>query len=83
MSHTGASREVRHEIRIAASPSTVFALLTEPRQMMKWFATLVEADAQPGGVFRITEPGRRAIEGVYLEVIGTERSSLHGVAWRG
>ena len=69
MSHTASSREVRHEIRIAASPATVFALLTEPQQMMKWLATLVEVDAQPGGVFRITEPGERTIEGVYLEVI--------------
>src|SRR5262249_30200593 len=65
----GSRREVRAEIRIAASPATVFVLLTEPQQMVKWLATVVEADAQPGGIFRIAEPGGGAIEGVYLEVI--------------
>jgi uncharacterized protein YndB with AHSA1/START domain len=69
MSDTGSSGEVRHEIRIAASPATVFALLTEPQQMLKWLAELVEADAQPGGIFRLAQPGGTTIEGTYLEVI--------------
>jgi uncharacterized protein YndB with AHSA1/START domain len=73
MSRTGSRREVRHEIRIAASPATVFALLTEPQQMRKWLATLVEADAQPGGIFRITEPSGGEIEGVYVEVIKDQK----------
>jgi len=30
------SQDVRLEIRIAASPETVFALLTEPAQMKIW-----------------------------------------------
>jgi uncharacterized protein YndB with AHSA1/START domain len=66
MSDTG---EVRREIRIAASPATVFGLLTEPRQMAKWLAELVEADAQPGGIFRLTQAGGPTIAGTYLEVI--------------
>jgi uncharacterized protein YndB with AHSA1/START domain len=69
MSDTGPSGEIRYEIRIAASPATVFALLTEPQQMLKWLAELVHADAQPGGIFRLAEPGGTAIEGTYLEVI--------------
>src|SRR5215831_12979491 len=69
MSDTGSSGEIRYEIRINASPATVFALLTEPQQMLKWLAELVQADAQPGGIFRLTEPGGTAIEGTYLEVI--------------
>src|SRR5262245_8249427 len=69
MSPTDPRGEIRHEIWIAASPATVLALLTEPQQMTKWLATLVEADARRGGIFRISEPGGRAIEGVYLEVI--------------
>jgi uncharacterized protein YndB with AHSA1/START domain len=63
------AREVRLEIRITASPATVFALLTEPRQMTKWLAELVEADAQPGGIFRLTQVGGPTIAGTYLEVI--------------
>ena len=73
MSGTGASREVTLEIRIAASLATVFALLTEPQQMVKWLAELVEADAQPGGIFRLAQPGGPTIEGIYLEVIADRK----------
>jgi uncharacterized protein YndB with AHSA1/START domain len=73
MSGTGSSREVTLEIRIAASPATVFSLLTEPRQMVKWLAELVEADAQPGGIFRLVQNGGPTIEGIYLEVIADRK----------
>jgi uncharacterized protein YndB with AHSA1/START domain len=69
MSDTVPGGEVRREIRIAASPATVFALLTEPQQMVKWLAALVQAHARPGGIFRLAEPGGTTIEGTYLEVI--------------
>src|SRR5215510_13815764 len=69
MSDTGRGAEVRLEIRIDASPETVFALLTEPARMRTWLAELVEAESRPGGMFRISGPAGVAIEGTYLEVI--------------
>ena len=68
MSNHDPAREVRLEVRIEASPETVFALLTEPAAMQTWFAELVEADARPGGLFRISGPAGVSIEGTYLEV---------------
>jgi len=62
-------REVRLEIWIDASPETVYALLTEPDHMKTWLADLVEADAQPGGVFRISGPTDVSISGTYIEAI--------------
>jgi uncharacterized protein YndB with AHSA1/START domain len=62
-------REVRLEIKIDASAETVYSLLTDPSQMKSWFAELVEADARPGGIFRISGPADVAIEGTYLEVV--------------
>jgi uncharacterized protein YndB with AHSA1/START domain len=62
-------KEVRLEIQIAASPETVFALLTEPAQLKTWFADLVDADCRPGGVFRVTGPRGGSIEGTYLEIV--------------
>ena len=47
----------------------VFTLLTDPVQMRTWLAEFVEADARPGGVFRISGPVGVSIEGTYLEVI--------------
>jgi uncharacterized protein YndB with AHSA1/START domain len=69
MNDASQSGEVRLEIRIDASHETVFALLTDPTQMKVWLAEIVEADARPGGVFRISGPSGLTIEGTYLEVV--------------
>jgi uncharacterized protein YndB with AHSA1/START domain len=69
MSDASNGEEVRLEIGIDAAPETVFALLTEPTQMKTWLAEMVEADARPGGVFRISGPHGVAIGGAYLEII--------------
>src|SRR6516165_9465430 len=69
MSDTGRGAEVRLEIRIDASPETVFALLTEPARMRTWLAELVEAESRSGGMFRISGPAGVSIEGTYLEVV--------------
>src|SRR5215471_3001882 len=67
------TRDVRLEIRIQASPETVFALLTDPKHMRTWFAELVQADSRPGGVFRISGPVGVSIEGKYLEVVANSK----------
>ncbi len=69
MSDDSRPRDVRLEVRIDASPETVFALLTDAAHMQTWFAELVEADPRPGGSFRISGPAGVSIEGTYLEVI--------------
>jgi uncharacterized protein YndB with AHSA1/START domain len=69
MSDDDRPQDVRLQIRIDASPATVFALLTDPARMKTWFAEFVEADARPGGLFRISGPTGVSIEGKYLEVI--------------
>jgi uncharacterized protein YndB with AHSA1/START domain len=69
MTDTGGSDEVRLEIWIDASPETIFALLTESTAMTTWLAELVDAESQPGGIFRISGASGLSIEGTYLEVI--------------
>jgi len=69
MSGDDRSREVVREIHIDATPATVFALLTDARQMTRWLADTVVAEPVPGGVFRITEVGGMSITGRYVEVI--------------
>ncbi len=73
MSNLDEGREVRLEIRIAASPETVFGLLTDPTQMKTWLAEIVEADARPSGRFLISGPSGLTIEGAYLEVIPNKK----------
>ena len=69
MSEDDRGREIRREIHIDATPATVFALLTDARQMTKWLAEIVVAEAVAGGKFHITEAGGMEIVGSYVEVV--------------
>jgi uncharacterized protein YndB with AHSA1/START domain len=69
MSASDAMGEVRLEVRIEASPSTIFGLLTQADRMTIWLAETVEADPQPGGVFHISDSSGAAISGRYVEVV--------------
>ena len=69
MSEDDRGREVRRQIHIEATPATVFALLTDARQMTRWLAETVLAEAVPGGKFRIAEAGGMEIVGKYVEVV--------------
>lgn len=64
--------EVTLEIRIAASPQTVFRMLTDPVALKVWLAGSVQADARPGGAFVASGPGLQ-IEGSFVEVVPHER----------
>lgn len=61
---------VERELRIAARPEIVFGLLTDPEQIIRWHGIAVEADARPGGVYRVhsNELGH-VEEGQFLEVV--------------
>ena len=57
------------EIEIAAPPERVFQALTDPSQLMLWWAAspagaLWEMDARPGGKWRyeLADPGKKIAE---------------------
>jgi uncharacterized protein YndB with AHSA1/START domain len=77
MSDGERTRDVRLEIHIDASPETVFGLLTDPAHMKIWFAELVEADARPGGLFRISGPAGVSIEGNLPRDHSEPKSRIH------
>jgi len=77
MSGGDQGREVRREIYIDATPATVFALLTDARQMTRWLVETVEADPAPRGVFRLSEAGGKSIEGSYIEVHSHPKDRVH------
>jgi uncharacterized protein YndB with AHSA1/START domain len=58
--------DVCFEIPIVAAPASLFALLTNPKQMSDWLAQDVVATPQPGGVFRLWDPKGCWIEGDYI-----------------
>jgi uncharacterized protein YndB with AHSA1/START domain len=44
---------VEHEVRIAASPETVFGYFTDPARLVQWMGAEATLDPRPGGVCRI------------------------------
>ena len=59
---------IEHEIRVAASPETVFAYFTDPAKMVQWMGTEATLDPRPGGVCRINPSGQEVMLGEFLEV---------------
>jgi uncharacterized protein YndB with AHSA1/START domain len=54
---------VEHEVRVAASPETVFAYFTDPMRMVRWMGAEATLDPRPGGVCRIAfKPTRVAAD---------------------
>src|SRR5680860_143821 len=44
---------LEREIRIRATPETVFSFLVDPMRMVEWFGTAATLDPRPGGVYRV------------------------------
>jgi len=38
---------IRREVRVAAKPETIFALLTDPAKYIRWKGKVAELDARP------------------------------------
>ena len=56
------------EVRIEASPETVFPFFTDPDKMCRWMGMSANLDARPGGVFDVeVTPTFRAL-GEYKEI---------------
>lgn len=56
------------EIRIAASPETVFDFFTDPDKMIQWMGRSAELDPRNGGRLRCDINGRDVALGEYVEI---------------
>jgi uncharacterized protein YndB with AHSA1/START domain len=63
---------IERVIDIDASPETVFTLLTDPHEYVRWKGKVAELDARAGGRFRVSFPDS-AVRGEYVEVIPNRR----------
>ena len=68
------TKVIEREITIDASPETVFRLLTDPTQYVRWKGKLAELEPRPGGRFRIAFASTKDIAaGKYVEVVPGRR----------
>jgi uncharacterized protein YndB with AHSA1/START domain len=59
---------VECEIRIDASPETVFPFFTDPERMVRWKGEAATLDPRPGGVYRVGVLPEHTASGEYVEV---------------
>jgi uncharacterized protein YndB with AHSA1/START domain len=63
------------ELRVAASPDTVYELLTDPQAYTTWMGLGADFDPRPGGSFRI-DFGAAHVSGAVLELVPHRRVVL-------
>ncbi len=59
---------VEREVRIAASPETIFPFFADVTKMTRWKGKSAALDARPGGLYRVDVNGRDTARGEYVEI---------------
>jgi uncharacterized protein YndB with AHSA1/START domain len=59
---------IEREIRIAASPETVFDYFVDPDKMVEWKGRKAELDPRPGGLYRVDINDQAVVRGEYVEI---------------
>jgi uncharacterized protein YndB with AHSA1/START domain len=65
---TSQTQAIVREVRIDASPDTVFEFFTDPAKMVRWKGTTATLDPRPGGVYRVQMNEQVIAVGEYVEV---------------
>ena len=56
------------EVRIEASPETVFEFFTDPAKAVQWMGTKATLDPRPGGLYQVEMDNQWIAIGEYVEV---------------
>lgn len=76
------SRAVEREIDIAASPQTIWELLTDPREAVRWMGLAADFDLRPGGEYRVEVIPGSVARGKFVE-IDPPRRLVYTWGWEG
>ena len=68
MERTAEQTSVVREVRIAASPETVWELLVDPVKALRWWGIGAEIDPRPGGALRVRVVPGSVATGEFVEV---------------
>jgi len=68
------TKAIEKVITIAARPETVFRLLTDPSEYVRWKGKLAQLEARPGGMFHVDfEDDKSTVDGRFVELIPSRR----------
>jgi uncharacterized protein YndB with AHSA1/START domain len=59
---------VEREVRIEASPATVFEFLVDADKLTRWMGSRAELDPRPGGIYRVEINEQAVARGEFVEV---------------
>jgi uncharacterized protein YndB with AHSA1/START domain len=65
---TSQTQAIEREVRIDASPETVFDFFTDPAKMVQWKGAEATLDPRPGGVYRVQMNEQAIAVGEYVVV---------------
>jgi uncharacterized protein YndB with AHSA1/START domain len=60
---------VSREIRIHATPPTVFEFLIDPAKLVRWMGTDAVLHPRPGGAYHVNVNGHETVSGRFVEVV--------------
>jgi uncharacterized protein YndB with AHSA1/START domain len=60
--------EVEREVRVSATPETIFPFLIDPEKIVRWKGTDAMLDPRPGGIYRVNVAGKNMARGEFVEV---------------
>jgi uncharacterized protein YndB with AHSA1/START domain len=64
---------IEREVRIDASPETVFEFFVDPEKMTQWKGRRADLDPQPGGIYRVEINDQAVARGEYVTVEPPDR----------
>jgi uncharacterized protein YndB with AHSA1/START domain len=77
------TKVIERVITIEARPATVFRLLTDGDEYVRWKGQSAQFDARPGGVFRVIFPNQKDIvSGRFVELV-PDRRVVFTWGWEG
>lgn len=67
------TKAIERVITIAARPETVFRLLTDPHEYVRWKGELARLEPRAGGTFHVDFKEKGIVDGEFVEVIPSRR----------
>jgi len=67
------TKAIEKVITISARPETVFRLLTDPNEYVRWKGELAQLEPRAGGTFHVDFKEKGIVDGKYVEVIPSRR----------
>ena len=68
------TKAIEKVITIAARPETVFRLLTDPNEWVRWKGKIAQLEPRPGGMFHVDfQNDKDVVDGRFVEVIPSRR----------